>query len=405
MGFFSVFKKIGKGFKSAFKSIGKGIKSAFKKFGKFMGKIGIVGQLAMMFVLPGIGAALSKTVGGAFSGLLGKGATMAASGTSATVTAGTGMLGSTSAIVRGAGQVLKAAGNFTKMAHAGYKTVTGGIGSFVSEYASAAVNAIPGAGNFLKTLTGGRLNITDAKFSTAWGKVSETVVTNAQAVMKNFDNLIGNVAAPTSASIAGQLSNAKAVTGTGTTPVGTAGVKPSGVMDIGDIKGAVTNVDTSKSFFDKLKAPTPLAESSFKSGYDVSGMRISSKASESLLSRAGDAVVDYGKALPGKALERAKKEIAAIPKRLGDYAIDTLEDKLIEKVVGKEEVEQSYGGSSFVGYQSAGISDYGSPEIQDRAYQYNSNPSQFMMQNPMGYSAQSYSSRMQGSYASLPAIG
>ena len=69
-----------------------------------------------------------------------------------------------------------------------------------------------------------------------------------------------------------------------------------------------------------------------------------------------------------------------------------------------EEQQTSYG-SSFVGYQSAGIADYGSPEIQDRAYQYNSNPSQFMMQNPMGYSAQSYSSRMQGSYASLPAIG
>ena len=52
MGFFSkAFKKIKKGFKSAFKSIGKGIKSAFKKFGKFMGKIGVVGQIAMMFIL------------------------------------------------------------------------------------------------------------------------------------------------------------------------------------------------------------------------------------------------------------------------------------------------------------------------------------------------------------------
>ena len=398
MGFFSVFKKIGKGFKSAFKSIGKGIKSAFKKFGKFMGKIGIVGQLAMMFILPGIGAQLSKALGGAFSGLVGTTGTAGA--------AGTGMLGSTSAIVRGAGQVLKAAGNFTKMAHAGYKTVTSGIGSFVSEYASAAVNAIPGAGNLLKGITGGRLNITDAKFSTAWGKVSETVVSNAQAVMKNFDNLIGNVAAPTSASITGQLSNAKAVTGSGTTPVGTAGVKPSEVMDIGDIKGAVTNVDTSKSFFDKLKTPAGSAESSFKSGYDVSGMRISNKASESLLSRAGDAVVDYGRDMYSQAVEGIRAYPATIPKRIGNFAVNKAESALMEKYVyDQPEEQQASYGSSFVGYQSAGIADYGSPEIQDRAYQYNSNPSQFMMQNPMGYSAQSYSSRMQGSYASLPAIG
>ena len=404
MGFFSVFKKIGKGFKSAFKSIGKGIKSAFKKFGKFMGKIGIVGQLAMMFVLPGIGAQLSKTLGGAFSKLVGTASTAGTAG--AAGAAGTGMLGSTSAIVRGAGQVLKAAGNFTKMAHAGYKTVTGGIGSFVSEFASAAVNAIPGAGNFLKTLTGKRLNITDANFSTAWGKVSETVATNARAVMTNFDNLIGNVAAPTSASIAGQLSNAKAVTGSGTTPAGTAGVKPSEVMDIGDIKGAVTNVDTSKSFFDKLKTPAPLAESSFKSGYDVSGMRISNKASESLLSRAGDAVVDYGRDMYSQAVEGIRAYPATIPKRIGNFAVNKAESALMEKYVyDQPEEQQTSYGSSFVGYQSAGISDYGSPEIQDRAYQYNSNPSQFMMQNPMGYSAQSYSSRMQGSYASLPAIG
>jgi phage-related protein len=53
-------KKIGKGLRKAFKKIGQGIKKAFKKFGKFMGKIGILGQLAMMFILPGIGGALLK---------------------------------------------------------------------------------------------------------------------------------------------------------------------------------------------------------------------------------------------------------------------------------------------------------------------------------------------------------
>ena len=50
----SFFKKIFKGIGKVFKKIGRAIKKGFKKFGKFMGKIGIVGQLAMMFILPGI---------------------------------------------------------------------------------------------------------------------------------------------------------------------------------------------------------------------------------------------------------------------------------------------------------------------------------------------------------------
>jgi hypothetical protein len=58
-------KKIGKvtGIGKVFKKVGKWVKGAFKSFGKFMGKIGILGQVAMMFVLPGIGGALMKGLG------------------------------------------------------------------------------------------------------------------------------------------------------------------------------------------------------------------------------------------------------------------------------------------------------------------------------------------------------
>lgn len=421
MGFFSkAFKKIKKGFKSAFKSIGKGIKSAFKKFGKFMGKIGVVGQIAMMFVLPGIGAALGKTLGGAFSGLVGTTGTAGA--------AGSGLLGSSSAILRGAGHVLKAAGNFTKMAHSGFKTVTDGIGSFVTEMAGAAVNKIPGAGKFLQTISGGKVDITNKTFTSAWNAVEKGIMENAGKVMTNFNNMIGNVAAPTSSMISGQVANAQAVTGSGTTPgatakVGTAsapgsvgplkegykfdtaGASPaSNVMDIGDLKGAVTNIDTKKGFFDFAGGPTggPTGSGFTKAGYDASGMKISGK---SLLEKGFDATVDFAKELPGKALDRGKEYIADVPQRLGDYAVESLETAAIEKIVGTEEQEQAYGGSSFVGYQQAGIMDYGSPEINDRVYQYNSAPQQFMMQNPIGYAAQSYNSRMQGSYALLPEIG
>ena len=52
-------KKIGRGFKKFFSKIGRGVKKAFKKFGKFMGKIGVIGQIALSFILPGIGTMLS----------------------------------------------------------------------------------------------------------------------------------------------------------------------------------------------------------------------------------------------------------------------------------------------------------------------------------------------------------
>ena len=49
-----------KSIKGGFKKIGKTVKKGFKKFGKFMGKFGILGQLAMSFILPGIGGMFVK---------------------------------------------------------------------------------------------------------------------------------------------------------------------------------------------------------------------------------------------------------------------------------------------------------------------------------------------------------
>ena len=60
MGFFSkVFKTI----KKNFKRVGKWIKKGIMKVGKFMNKIGIVGQIALGLILPGIGSALGAWAG------------------------------------------------------------------------------------------------------------------------------------------------------------------------------------------------------------------------------------------------------------------------------------------------------------------------------------------------------
>ena len=109
-------KKIFKGIKKVFKKIGRGIKKGFAKFGKFMDKIGIVGQIAMMFILPGIGNAL-------LAGMGTLGAALSASG---------------SLILRGAGAVLNGAMKFAGTVGNAFRTVTNGI----MEFGKTALNKI-----------------------------------------------------------------------------------------------------------------------------------------------------------------------------------------------------------------------------------------------------------------------
>jgi hypothetical protein len=111
-------KKIFKGIKKVFKKIGRGIKKGFRKFGKFMNKIGIVGQIAMMFILPMVGNAL-------LAGMGTLGATLSASG---------------SAILRGAGAVLKGASKFVTSVGKAFRTVTDGL----MDFGKTQLNRIPG---------------------------------------------------------------------------------------------------------------------------------------------------------------------------------------------------------------------------------------------------------------------
>jgi hypothetical protein len=108
MGFFKKLwkKTVGK----VWKKIGKTVKSVFKKVGKFMNKIGIVGQIAMSFLLPGIGNALMAGFGNVVSSLAG------------------GALGS---IGKAAGWVLGKAGTFARTISTGFKTVTGAVTDFI----------------------------------------------------------------------------------------------------------------------------------------------------------------------------------------------------------------------------------------------------------------------------------
>ena len=148
MGFFS---KIVKGIKKVVKKIGKGIKSVFKKVGKFMGKIGFVGQLALGLIMPYALPALGGALGGFATSLMN--------------TTGSGVF---SSIARGAGQFLNTAVKVGTRVGQVFKSVTQAVTKTMGQMVGATINKIPGAGNFIKGLTGGRLDITQMNFSKAW---------------------------------------------------------------------------------------------------------------------------------------------------------------------------------------------------------------------------------------------
>ena len=142
MGFLS---KIWKGVKKTFKKIGKGIKKGFKAFGKFMGKIGIVGQIAMMFLTGGIGNAMMSTFGSVLKGL-------------GAVAQGGGAF----AGIAGAAQtVLGAAGNFARLVAKPFTTVTDAVTSFIGNTSKYLANKVPGMANFVAKLPG-NMTLADA---------------------------------------------------------------------------------------------------------------------------------------------------------------------------------------------------------------------------------------------------
>jgi len=170
MGFFS---KIFKGVKKVFKKIGKGIKSAFKKVGKFMGILGIIGQIGLGLLLPGIG------------GMLGKWAVTA--------------MGSSSAMVSAAGHFVNAAVNIGTKVGSVFKTVTQGVTNVIGETVGAALNKVGLDGVVLdvtKSLgmnAGKGINIANKSFSSIFEVAGNAITDVAQAGNNLFsmDTLTG----------------------------------------------------------------------------------------------------------------------------------------------------------------------------------------------------------------------
>lgn len=170
-----LFKKLFKGIGKFFKKIGKGIKKAFKAFGKFMGKIGPLGSIAMMFILPGIGSAIS----GAFKSVIGQTAAQAtasaagasaasaataagassaaasAAGAAATASASAAIKAGTMAITKSAtgmfaggsasqalGHVLQFAGKAVSMPGKVFSSITKGVTNTLTEFTKTAAKKL-----------------------------------------------------------------------------------------------------------------------------------------------------------------------------------------------------------------------------------------------------------------------
>lgn len=171
MGFFS---KIFKGVKKVFKKIGKGIKSVFKGIGKFVNKLGIVGQIGLMFLpLGGLLGGMMQGLGGMASTVLGK----------------MGAIGAN--ILKGAKFVIGKASAFAGGVKNTFRTITQGVKTFAGEFTKTALNKMgfdptkfgwKAGGSFDTWVKSGK----GQTFGDAWGKVTTNITDNASKILDPF---------------------------------------------------------------------------------------------------------------------------------------------------------------------------------------------------------------------------
>lgn len=174
-----IFSKIWKGVKKTFKKIFKPIKKVFKSVGKFMNKIGIVGQIAMMFIpIPGLGALMSG---------------LGSMGTKAL-----GFLNGMGSIGAAAANVIGSGFKFARAIAKPFVDITSGVKGFFENVTKFVVDKIPGV-----TLTGapssifgkgGAWEIASKKitnsFSTIGADVASAASMDISDLLDNTDKLV-----------------------------------------------------------------------------------------------------------------------------------------------------------------------------------------------------------------------
>lgn len=400
------FKKIGKGIKSGVKGIVKGVKSAVGKVGKWMGKLGIVGQLALMFTP--LGPMLMSGISSAFGAIVGTAGTAA--------TAGSGLLGSSLGIVRSAGQVLKAAGSFASSASSAFSTITDGITNFIGEFSKVALKKIPGMSKAFPKFLGS--TAPDTFFTganSAWSKVSTNFSNNVAAMTKSFsagvENL-GNVgkaystAPPATGTpvTAAQKSYAKQQTAKSAQRVADAQsesllsnqkpvVDATATPDVSSIDSS--SIDVTKPNIDVSKIETPnIGEGTYKKSFAAkTGQYV-----RELPGTIADATAEqYAEFLDGRSLTKAvvqeggEKVFDSVVEGVSGGIKTGVGNKIIDKIDPVEEQFNTY----MANYEAATVGQYNSPQVNDRAMAISLNPQQYMDTHPWGASSNLYQQRMQ----------
>ena len=371
------FKKIGKGIKKHFKSIGKGIKSAMGKIGKFMGKIGIVGQIALMFtpvgaMLSGMMGSIGNVAGSMFGKVLGKAAVQGA--------AGSGLLGSSSAILRGAGTVLKAAGNFAQAGHSAFRTITDGISSFVGEFSKTALKKIPGMENVMPKYLGSGSDTFFGGENSAWSKVSSKVSSDAAAILDSFNEDIGGVSKILTQPQTDLKAKAQAQVNKTAT----------GVDGVGPMKEGYKFPDATKSLDVDVSGLPDVTKATESLGGGVPA------AKESLLSQVTGAVKEnYTDFLDGRPVGQAVTEelIGGATEAISEGVVGGIKQRAYDAVVPVEKIE------SFSTYVAplegqADIGAYASAAINDRAMQIQVSGDNYFQGHPYGFGASKYVEQM-----------
>jgi len=176
-----IFSKLWKGIKKTFKTIFKPIKKVFKTIGKFVNKLGIVGQIAMMFIpIPGLSTL--------FSGL-GKAGSEALD-----------WLAKKGAVGSAAASVIGSAAKFVGAVAKPFVNITKGVKGFFENITKYTLNKIPG------------INIASAPTSIfgeggAWSQASEAIATS----FKDFKGDIASAASMDISDILPKATNAPTV--------------------------------------------------------------------------------------------------------------------------------------------------------------------------------------------------
>ena len=333
MGFFSkVFKGVGK----VFRKIGRGLKKVVAKIGKFMGKIGIVGQIALGLLLPGVGSMLS--------GMLGS--------------VGGALAGSSNILLRGAGQFIEKAISLGTQVGKAFSTVTEGVTKVVGETVGTFANEL-GLGDVVKTLSGGKFDITNKNFSNLFERTSEAITNTVAGVKDIFSPLSSAGSIPTSADVAAEYDYTKK---------DQAPITEEQVADYTkewDIKQNVSKVANENTIL---------------------------KSQPSLL----DNIVEGIKEIPDKVIDAGKEFFTDIPGKTAEAATSGVQSAVKSRVMSLAGVETRpvQNITSISGYvptiDMAGTSDIGIASAQFNPIDYMANNSESMSLKPFGYNASIY---------------